>query len=48
MGRKSVGADGAAVFLGAPSKDSLQGSGKIPDVKEALMIHAKCGARKDK
>ena len=46
MGRKSVGADGVAVFLSATSKDSLQGSGKITDVKEALMIRAKYGARK--
>ena len=41
MGRNSVGVDGVAVFLSATSKDSLQGSGKIPDFKEALMIHAK-------
>ena len=46
MGRKSVGADGVAVFLSATSKDSLQGSGKIPDIKEALMVRAKYGARK--
>ena len=27
-------------FLRATSRDSLQGSGKIPDVKEVLMFHA--------
>ena len=42
----SVRADCAADFLRATHIDSFQGSGKIPNVKEALTICAKFGARK--
>ena len=41
-----MGAEGVAVFFKATSKDSFQGSGKIPDVREALMTCAMYGARR--
>ena len=44
--KQSSAIDGVAIFFKATSKVSLQGSGKIPDVREALMKCAIYGARK--